>query len=248
LESLEGLKTPFLSLVIPAYNEGRKIHQDLQAAFSYLDGKGYAYEIIVVDDGSTDDTASEVRRFQSEHSAVRYVGYGMNRGKGYALKTGILQAQGEVILFADAGNCVPYKDLENGLSLLEKGCDIAIGSRGLDGSRILVPQPLYRRIGSKCFSKVVRYLLGIKDIRDTQCGFKLFKRKAAHELFQMQITEGFMFDVETILNARRRGYQIEEFTVNWSNDADSRFKPFPGTLRQTAQVLRILWHCRIKKR
>ncbi len=242
------MKTPFLSLVIPAYNEGGKIRKDLQAACAYLNGRGDPYEIIVVDDGSKDNTASEIRQSQSENPAVRYVGYGMNRGKGYALKTGILQTQGEVVLFADAGNCVPYEDLENGLKLIQDGCDVAIGSRGLDGSRILVPQPLYRKIGSRCFYLVVRYLLGIKDVRDTQCGFKLFKREAARNLFKIQITDGSMFDVEMILNARRLGYRLKEFAVQWSNDADSRFKPFPGTLRQTVQVLRILWHCRIKKR
>ena len=175
---------------------------------------------------------------------VKLFRYEPNRGKGYAIKTGVLQAQGKYILFADAGGCVPYEDIEEGLQLLEQGYDLSFGSRALADSKVLVRQPFYRRLGSKGFAFVVRYILGIKDVRDTQCGFKLFRQDVARKLFDIQRTDGFMFDVEIVLNAKQHGYRLKEFPVRWSSDPDSRFKPIQGTIRQTIQILRILWYCR----
>ncbi len=233
----------FLSLVMPAYNEGSKIEADLAKVRGYFQTREYPYEIIVVDDGSADDTSDKVLRQQQVGGGrIRLVRYSRNRGKGFAVKTGVAEADGRYILFADAGSCVPYDEVERGLALLEQGCDIAIGSRGMRESVLVVKQPLYRRLGSRVFGVIVRHLLGLQDIQDTQCGFKLFRREAAKELFGSQRTEGFMFDIEMLFAARRKGYRIVQFPVDWSNDPDSRFKPVSGSFRNLMELLRIVWH------
>jgi len=230
----------FLSVVIPAYNEETKIGRDLESLFDYLDRQPYGAEALVVDDGSTDRTAQIARGFAGPGRKIFVLSLGGNRGKGRAVKTGILAARGRYILVVDAGGCVPYNNLERGLGLLEGGgCDAALGSRAVAGSVIRVKQPFLRRVGARVFYGILLVGMGIRGIADTQCGFKLFERGAALAVFGLNRIDGFMFDVETILNARKLGLKLAEFPVEWTNDPDSRLRLVGGTLRNFKDLFRI---------
>lgn len=232
-------KDIFLSVIIPAYNEEEKIERDLELVYEYLGKQRYNYEVLVVDDGSKDKTCEIVKSLEPKYKSLYGICYKQNRGKGYAVKRGILEARGEYILFADAGSCVPYKEVEKGFRVLEDGYDVALGSRALAESQILQKQPKYRQIGSQIFGLIVRWIMGVNQIRDTQCGFKLFRREAAHAIFRKNRIDGFMFDVETILNARKIGFKLKEFSVVWKNDPDSRFNPIWGSVRNFKELSKI---------
>lgn len=233
------MKDCYLSLVIPAYNEEKKIASDLDAVYHYLKKQPYKHEVLVVDDGSLDKTHEIVKSFEQKYKTLRCIRYNQNRGKGYAVKTGVLQAKGEYILFVDAGSCVPYKDVEKGLKLLYSGYDVALGSRALIKSEILQKQPRYRRIGSQIFGFIVRWFMGVNPIQDTQCGFKVFKQEAAYAIFRKNRIDGFMFDTETILNAKRMSFRLKEFPVTWRNDPDTRFNPILGSIRNFKELWKI---------
>jgi len=233
----------YLSIVIPVYNEEKKIQKDMEIILSYLKNKKYKYEIIIVNDGSIDDTIKSISEYKNKFNEVKIISFHPNRGKGFAVKTGILNAKGKYILFADAGSCVPYGYLEKGIELLNNGYDLAIGSRALKDSQISVHQPSYRQIGSKIFGFVVKYIMGIYEIKDTQCGFKLFKQNVAKKIFCLNKIERFMFDVETILNAKKLGYKMKEFPVEWSNDPDTRFNPIKGSIRNFKELIMIKYRC-----
>jgi dolichyl-phosphate beta-glucosyltransferase len=239
-ERASAAGTVRLSIVLPAYNEEAKIGRDLARLFSYLEGRPEAAEVLVVDDGSTDRTAEVVRRFSQTRKNIRLIRLDGNRGKGGAVKTGVLAAQGRYILVADAGSCVPFENLERGLSLLEEGtCDAALGSRTAAGAVIRRRSPLWRRAGSWAFRRMVRLSLGLPGRIDTQCGFKLFERGAARRLFARNRIAGFMFDVELVLNARKLGLRLAEFPVDWTNDPDTRFHLVRGSLRNLKDLVRI---------
>ncbi|MGA9364077.1 MAG: dolichyl-phosphate beta-glucosyltransferase [Bacteroidota bacterium] len=229
----------YLSVVIPAYNEEKKIAQDLALVYDYLARQTYEYEVLVVDDGSKDRTYEIVKSLEPKCKNLRGIRYEQNRGKGYAVKTGVLQARGEYILFADAGTCVPYQDMEKGLQVLQNGYDVALGSRALEESRVLLKQPKYRQIGSTIFGFIVHWVMGVNPVRDTQCGFKVFKREAAHAIFGRNRIDGFMFDTETILNAKKLGLRLKEFPVTWKNDPDTRFNPVWGSVRNLKELWKI---------
>jgi glycosyltransferase involved in cell wall biosynthesis len=231
-----------LSIVIPAYKEAHKIARDVAAADAFLRSRRGDGEIIVVDDGSGDGTADAARELQNQFPSLGVVTYERNRGKGYAVAQGVAQARGDVMMFADAGLCVPYEIATLGLTMLELDmCDIAHGSRRMRGS-VLRAQPLYRRLGSQGYKYVVHGLMGVPTfISDTQCGFKMYRREVARELYSELVTDGFMFDVEIILRALRKRYRILEFPVLWSNDEDTRYDPIKGTLRNFRELARIRW-------
>lgn len=231
---------PHLSIVIPAYNEEKKIDTDLAAALDYFDRQPYSFEVIAVDDGSTDGTAAKLAEWERRCAPrVRAICYRPNRGKGYAVRTGMLAARGARRMFADAGLCVPFSEVERGLAALEAGCDVAIGSRKLAASRVVQPQAAYRRWGSRVFGALVRLLMGLGGIEDTQCGFKFFTARAAEELFGRSCIDGFMFDAETLIHARRLGMKIGEFPVEWRADPDSRYRPLAGSVRNLVELARI---------
>jgi dolichyl-phosphate beta-glucosyltransferase len=231
---------PYLSVVIPCFNEARKIETDIQAVVSYFSARTYSFELILVDDGSADGTAGILGQVTNKlkHVPLRAICYQPNRGKGHAVRTGMLQAGGQYRLFADAGLCVPYSEIEKGLALLESGADVAIGSRKLSESQVIERQAGYRRIGSSVFGLLVRNWMGLR-YSDTQCGFKLFTAQAAERLFSAARIDGFMFDAETLINARKFGLRVKEFPVEWRADPDSRYKPFSGSVRNLIELVRI---------
>ena len=231
----------FLSVVIPAFNEEAKIGRDLECLFTYLRQRRYAAEALVVDDGSADRTAEIARGLAGRGCDLRVLSLDRNQGKGRAVKTGVMAARGQYILVADAGSCVPFENLERGLGLLEAGaCDVALGSRADAGAVIRRRQPLHRRLGAWVFRRVLCTAMGLQGVTDTQCGFKLFERGAAVALFKRNRVNGFMFDVETVLNARKLGLRVAEFPVDWTNDPDTRLRLVRGSLRNMKDLIR-LW-------
>jgi dolichyl-phosphate beta-glucosyltransferase len=231
-----------LSIVIPAYREAEKIEADVRAAAQFLADYRLMGEILVVDDGSPDDTAARANALRAEIPNLSVLSYTPNRGKGHALRYGIMRATGRNVLFADSGLCVPYNIASIGIEMLNlRMCDIAHGSRRMRGS-IVRPQPLYRRIGSRVFKVIIHVFMGIPlYISDTQCGFKLYRRDVAHRLYGEAFTDRMMFDAEITLRAIREGYRILEFPVLWSNDPDTRFDPLRGSVTILKELARIRW-------
>ena len=230
-----------LSVVIPAYNEACRIGPSLQRVWDYLYvnyGAG-GFEIIVVDDGSSDSTVTLVEQFRSHAREVRLIRLPHNRGKGAAVRVGMLAAIGDAILFSDADLSTPIEEVEGALKLLQEGGDVVIGSRALAESQILTRQTPLRESLGRLFNRLIRAFLRI-PFRDTQCGFKLFRREAARAVFQRARTDGFAFDVEAILLALQLGYVVREMPVRWINDPESRVT----LLRHPAQMLADLWRIR----
>ncbi|MBN1272848.1 MAG: glycosyltransferase family 2 protein [Candidatus Aminicenantes bacterium] len=229
----------FLSVVVPVFNEENKIDKDLVQIYDYFNKQDYTFEVIVVDDGSEDKTCKLLKSWEAKYQNFKCLHYTQNKGKGFAVREGMLKAKGDFSLFIDAGSCVPLEETEKGISLLLDGGDAAFGSRASAGSKIIQKQPLYRRMGAWLFALTVKWFMGVDGIKDTQCGFKMFKRHAAHQIFKRNKTEGFMFDIETILNARKMGLQVMEFPITWKNDPDTRFRFLSGSLRNLRELLKI---------
>jgi len=231
-----------LSIVIPAYNEAGKIGRDVSAAGVFFREAGLRGEIIVVDDGSRDDTAAEARAAAvPEQVDLRVIRLGRNAGKGSAVRTGILASGGEVVLFADSGSCVPYADALPWIRRLRDGeLDLALASRRHPDTVIRRNRPWMRRMISRLFRWAAVLITGLpRRFTDSQCGFKLFRGEAARELFAEIRTTGFLFDVELLLRAVHGGYVIAEFPVRWSCDLDTRLRPradAPGVLRDLFRV------------
>lgn len=231
-----------LSIVIPAYNESRKITQDVESAAAFLEHHRLAGEIIVVDDGSQDNTGEIARKVQvPPNLKLNVIRYEEHRGKGYGVRTGINASSGKYVMFADSGSCVPYEDTLRGLDLLRDGvCDIAHGSRKMRGCRIDKAQSLYRRLCSKAFHWLVIRDMGIPaEFTDTQCGFKMYKGDVARNLYAKAVTDGFTFDIEIIMLAQREGYRIKEFPIDWTCDRDSRLSPTRNSWRVLSELLTI---------
>jgi dolichyl-phosphate beta-glucosyltransferase len=206
---------PALTVVIPAYNEKARLPATLAKIAPYLRAAHPDHEILVVDDGSTDGTADVARAAGLPNLSV--IGYAPNRGKGYAVRQGMLDARGTRRLMTDADLSTPIEDLARLASALDTGADVAIGSRALRTSNVELRQPWYREGMGRLFNVFVR-LLVLPDLRDTQCGFKLFTASAAETAFTRARLDGFSFDVETLYIARRRGLRIAEVGVTWRND------------------------------
>ena len=217
-----------ISIVIPVLNESKKIGADIEAASAFLQSNHLTGEIIVVDDGSEDRT-SEAAKSVTVPSTIelKVIRYDDHRGKGYAVRAGIEKTNGEYVMFADCGGCVPYGYVLDGLKLLKgRACDIAHGSRKLAESKIQEPQSRYRRICANVFRWVVHRTMKISSKpTDTQCGFKIYRGDVARNLYAKCVTYGFMFDLEIIMRAEKQGYHIKEFPIEWTCDRDSRLSP-----------------------
>ena len=239
-----------LSIIIPALNERDKIERDLREAYGFLCQAGLDGEIIVVTDGSTDDTAMVARSCSGDIPVLHILDQTEQRGKGAAVRRGVGVARGSIIMFADAGLCVPYEDATLGIDMLDAGrCDLAHGSRSDPKTVLLRVQPLWRQVGSRLFRSLIYAVMGIpRTIGDTQCGFKLYRAEAARDLYSSLFTAGYMFDIEIILRAVKRGYVIAGFPVRWSNDADSRYHPIKGTIAVLRQLTAIRFRLAFEKR
>ena len=227
----------YLSVVIPAYNEEKRLPQSLRAVMDFLNKQTYESEIIVSDDGSQDRTvalAGELLKgFPHQIMATP-----QNRGKGHAVRQGVLAAKGEYVLFTDADLSTPIEETARFLAHLEKDQDIVIGSRALPGSQVEIRQNFLRETMGKFFN-VVAQLWAFKGVRDSQCGFKGFRRETAQKLFTLQKLDGFSFDVEIVYLAQKLGVRLLELPVIWRNSAQSRVHVLRDPLAMFWDVLRI---------
>jgi len=232
---------PNYSIVIPAYNEAGRIPATLQEVVDTVRQKGWSAEVIVVDDGSTDTTAEVVRRFAASAPEVRLLQNPGNRGKGFSVRSGLLQALGEVVMFTDADLSAPMEEAQGLFDAIANGADIAIGSRWLERTRQTIRQPLYRQFFGRCFNAVTRFVMGL-PFADTQCGFKAFTRAAAQTVFQLQTIERWGFDPEILFIAFKRGYRIKEVPVSWAHDERTRMSYLKDGIQMLEEIAIVRWN------
>jgi glycosyltransferase involved in cell wall biosynthesis len=229
------------SFVIPAYNESERIRPTLDEVLRYTKEQNWDAEILVVDDGSTDDTAQIVREYGKRHAQVLLVENPGNRGKGYSVRNGMLHARGEISLFTDADLSSPITEAPKLFDAIGQGADLAIGSRWLQTELQTARQPLYRQAFGRIFNLALRLILGL-GFADTQCGFKAFRRDAAQRIFPLQKIERWGFDPEILFLARRAGLRVAEVPVLWAHSQGTRLHPLRDGLRMFVEVLRIRWN------
>lgn len=232
------MATPRLSIVIPAYNESARIERTLQRVMECVDRQGWDAEVLVVDDGSVDGTVEIVRRWMERNPRLYLVQNDGNRGKGYSVRNGLLQAAGEVVMFTDADLSAPMEEAERLMAAIVAGADVAIGSRWMDRTRQTQHQPMYRRFFGRCFNWVTRTVMGL-PFKDTQCGFKAFKRTAAQVIFRLQRIERWGFDPEILFIARKLGYDIREVAVTWGHDERSRMSYLKDGMKMLEEIAAI---------
>lgn len=227
-----------LSVVVPAYNEETRLERTLARLAEYYDAQPYDYDVVVVSDGSTDRTEDVVRAFAANHPKFSILAYKPNRGKGYAVRTGMLQAQGDYVLFCDADLATPQEETEKLLPFALQGVPVVIGSRPLRESRLEIRQPWYREMLGRTFNAVVQ-LLAVRGIADTQCGFKLFHREAAQQIFSRCKLDGFSFDFEALMIARDLGLAIEEVPIRWMHQEGSKVRVLRDGTRMVLDLVRL---------
>jgi glycosyltransferase involved in cell wall biosynthesis len=229
------------SFVIPAYNEGVRLRPTLHALIRHIQEQNWDAEILVVNDGSTDDTAQIVRKYGKAHPQVLLVENPGNRGKGFSVRNGMLHARGDICLFSDADLSSPITEAQKLFDAIAQGADIAIGSRWLQAELQTERQPLYRQAFGRIYNLVLRVFLGLR-FADTQCGFKAFRRDAAQRIFPLQRIERWGFDPEILFLARRVGLRVKEVPVLWAHSEGTRLHPFRDGLRMFLEVIRIRWY------
>lgn len=234
------MSKPYLSVVIPAYNEAKRLPETLKKVRAFLENQTYTFEVYVVNDGSTDETAVAVSGLIKDWPTAKLISYNQNRGKGYAVKTGMLAAEGQWRLLMDADGSTDIKEIDKLFKYIQN-YEVIIGSRYLDKNSIKIKQPLIRRIVSRLGNIIVRLVLGIKSV-DTQCGFKLFSAAATEKVFPKQTIERWGFDVEILAITLHMGYQIKEVPVDWFDAEGSLVKKTAvfKTLNEIWQVKRNL--------
>jgi dolichyl-phosphate beta-glucosyltransferase len=229
------------SIVIPAYNEGERLGATLEKVLGYVREQGWNAEVIVVNDGSRDNTAELVRGFAENNPALRLVENPGNRGKGYSVRNGMLQARGEVVVFSDADLSSPIEEMPKLLEALAAGADIAIGSRWLRAELQTQRQSLHRQLFGRVFNGLNRIILGLR-FKDTQCGFKAFTRRAAQTILPLQRIERWGFDPEILFLAHKFGFRVEEVPVRWGHVGGTRINPLLDGSRMFQEMMRIRWY------
>lgn len=232
---------PKYSIVIPAFNESGRIPATLEAVIACLRANSWNAEIIVVNDGSTDNTAEIVREIGRTAPELRMLENPGNRGKGYAVRNGVLHALGDIIMFTDSDLSAPIIEAERLFAAIEGGADIAIGSRWMESSRQTHRQPLYRQFFGRCFNSVCRMVMRL-PFADTQCGFKAFTRAAAQTVFQLQTIERWGFDPEILFIALKRGFIVREVPVSWAHDARTRMSYLRDGIQMLKELAIVRWN------
>ncbi|MGA3211019.1 MAG: dolichyl-phosphate beta-glucosyltransferase [Terriglobales bacterium] len=235
------MATPSYSIVIPAFNESRRIGASLDRIRRFLEESGWDAEVIVVNDGSTDDTAALVRSFAGHDTRVHLLENPCNSGKGYSVRHGMLQARGEWLVFSDADLSAPISEAVKLVAALRDGADVAIGSRWVRPELMTERQPVYRQLMGRVFNLMLRVLLGLQ-FKDTQCGLKAFTRRAALELFPRQRIERWAFDPELLFLARRLGLHTVEVPVEWAHGEGSKINPVVDGMRMMGEIMSIRWN------
>jgi dolichyl-phosphate beta-glucosyltransferase len=233
------MTAPYLSIVIPAYNEETRLGKSLQPVLGWLDAQKMAAEVVVVDDGSLDGTAAVAESAHRQDPRVRLVHYAANRGKGAAVREGSLAARGSLILVSDADFSTPIEEAGRLIARMrETASDIVIGSRALPGSRIEVRQPFWRVAIGKGGNRLIRTLTGL-PFQDTQCGFKLLDREKIQPVFRKMVVDRFAYDIELLWLAKLAGMRVLEEPVIWRNSPDSRVSALRDPLKVLADVVRL---------
>ena len=234
------------SIVIPAYNESARLRATIEKILAHMQAHGWDAEVLVVNDGSSDDTAAIVQSFAAQNRAVRLLQNPGNRGKGYSVRNGMLHANGEVILFSDADLSSPIEEADKLFSAIDAGADVAMGSRWLRVELQTQRQPLHRQFYGRLFNLALRLILGL-HYYDTQCGFKAFTRRAAHTIFPQQHIERWGFDPEILYLAQKFGLRVEEVPVKWAHREGTRLNPLRDGIRMFGEILKIRWYAFTKK-
>ena len=228
------------SVVIPAYNEAARLPAYLKDVIAYFESRDVLFEVLVVDDGSADGTAERVREISAGRGFIGVHALPVNRGKGAAVREGMRRTTGALKLMADADGATPITEVERLEAALARGADIAVGSRVLRDPSVVRQTRLHRKLSGHVFNFIVRRL-GVSAVVDTQCGFKLFRRAAADELFGVLATDGFGFDVELLLLAQRRGYRVAEVPINWTDQPGSKVGVLTDGPRMLRDIVAARW-------
>jgi glycosyltransferase involved in cell wall biosynthesis len=232
---------PVYSIIIPAYNESERITATLESVAAYARQQQWDVEVLVVNDGSRDNTVAVVEQLARAHPFIRIIENPGNRGKGYSVRNGMLQSRGEILLFSDADLSSPIEEAPKLFEALAAGADVAIGSRWLRAELQSQRQPLMRQIYGRMFNVALRLLLGL-NFRDTQCGFKAFRREAAQRIFPLQKIERWGFDPEILFLARKLGFRTVEVPVRWAHSAGTRLHPLRDGMRMVWEIFRVRWY------
>jgi dolichyl-phosphate beta-glucosyltransferase len=229
------------SIVIPAYNESARIRATLDCVLAHITHRGWDAEVLVVNDGSHDETTQIVENYAAQHPSLRLLQNPGNRGKGYSVRNGMLHASGEILLFSDADLSSPIEEADKLFAALEAGADVAIGSRWLRAELQTQRQSLLRQLFGRIFNFALRIVLGL-PYHDTQCGFKAFTRRAAQAIFPRQHIERWGFDPEILFLARKFGMKVEEVPVEWGHSEGTRIHPLRDGIRMFVEMLRVRWY------